>query len=433
MIAVPPPLPSFESDFPVRAVTHGPKHHFFGYYDKTCWDGSGRFVLCLEVDFIERPPTAADSATVGVVDLAGDGRFRPLGRARAWCWQQSTMLHWLSVPHATGHVAARHPLPETPYIIHNDRLAPGEEPERPSVRGWDDLSPGSARFVAVVRDALTGAVVRTLPRPIYALSRDGRQAVTLNFARLQHQRPGYGYPGVPDPWRDVPEPEDDGIYWLNVETGEHRLILSLAQVANLERRANFDGAVHRFNHLQFAPDDERFVFLHRWQTSPDAPRHHRMMTARPDGSEVAIVAWHGGVSHFDWRDSDHILAWGSHRGIGDRYFVFRDRVDHQVTVLGEGILTEDGHCSYSPDGRWLLTDTYPVAEPYRTLILYDLQADRRVDIGRFYSPPEITGEIRCDLHPRWNRDGTQICFDSVHEGHRQLYIVDVGQLVSSGQ
>ena len=49
-------------------------------------------------------------------------------------------------------------------------------------------------FVAVVRDALTGAVVRTLPRPIYALSRDGRQAVTLNFARLQHQRPGYGYP-----------------------------------------------------------------------------------------------------------------------------------------------------------------------------------------------------------------------------------------------
>ena len=105
---------------------------------------------------------------------------------------------------------------------------------------------------------------------------------------------------------------------------------------------------------------------------------------------------------------------------------------HQVTVLGEGILTEDGHCSYSPDGRWLLTDTYPVAEPYRTLILYDLLEDRRVDIGRFYSPPEITGEIRCDLHPRWNRDGTQICFDSVHEGHRQLYIVDVGQLVGSG-
>ena len=219
MISVPPTLAPFESDFPVRAATRGPKHHFFGYYDKTCWDGSGRSMLCLEVDFIDRPPTAADSATVGVVDLAGDGRFRPLGRTRAWCWQQSTMLHWLPVPHATGHVAARHPQPGTPYVIHNDRLAPGEEPERPSAHGWEDPPGGDARFVAVVRDALTGAVVRTLPRPIYALSRDGRQAVTLNFARLQHQRPGYGYPGVPDPWRDVPEPEDDGIYWLDVENG----------------------------------------------------------------------------------------------------------------------------------------------------------------------------------------------------------------------
>lgn len=41
---------------PVRAVTGGAEgtdgtgdtgHHFFGYYDKTCWDGSGRYVLCL--------------------------------------------------------------------------------------------------------------------------------------------------------------------------------------------------------------------------------------------------------------------------------------------------------------------------------------------------------------------------------------------------
>ena len=360
MIAVPPTLAPFESDFPVRAVTHGPKHHFFGYYDKTCWTAA--VALCsvwrwTSLTGHRLRPTAPPWASLTSPETAGSG---PSAGRRAWCWQQSTMLHWLPVPHATGHIAACNPQPETPYIIHNDRLAPGEQPERPSARGWDDLPAGGARFVSVVRDALTGTVVRTLPRPIYALSRDGRQAVTLNFARLQHQRPGYGYPGVPDPWRDVPEPEDDGIYWLDVETGEHRLILSLAQVANLERGANFDGAVHRFNHLQFAPDDQRFVFLHRWQTSPDAPRHHRMMTARPDGSEVAIVAWHGGVSHFDWRDPDHILAWGSHRGIGDHYFVFRDRVDHQVTVLGEGILTEDGHCSYSPDGRWLLTDTYPV-------------------------------------------------------------------------
>ena len=52
-----------------------------------------------------------------------------------------------------------------------------------------------------------------------------------------------------------------------------------------------------------------------------------------------------------------------------------------------------------------------------------------IDIGRFYVVPKITGEIRCDLHPRWSRDGRQICFDSVHEGTRQIYVMDVAPIV----
>ena len=115
MIAVPPTLAPFESDFPVRAVTRGPKHHFFGYYDKTCWDGSGRSVLCLEVDFIDRPPTAADSATVGVVDLDGDGRFRPsAGRALG---AGSRVRCSIGSPCRTppGTSPPGNPQPETPY------------------------------------------------------------------------------------------------------------------------------------------------------------------------------------------------------------------------------------------------------------------------------------------------------------------------------
>ena len=207
MIAVPPTLAPFESDFPVRAVTHGPKHHFFGYYDKTCWDGSGRSVLCLEVDFIDRPPTAADSATVGVVDLAataGSGRSAAPARgagSRVRCSIGSPCR----TPPGTSPPATRSRRRRTSSTTTVWRRARSRS-GRVYAAGTNPPT-GGARFVAVVRDALTGAVVRTLPRPIYALSRDGRQAVTLNFARLQHQRPGYGYPGVPDPWRDVPEPE----------------------------------------------------------------------------------------------------------------------------------------------------------------------------------------------------------------------------------
>ena len=65
----------------------------------------------------------------------------------------------------------------------------------------------------------------------------------------------------------------------------------------------------------------------------------------------------------------------------------------------------------------------------RTLILYRPETGVRVDVGRFYSAPQIGGEIRCDLHPRWSRDGKQVCIDSIHEGERQVYVVDVSGVV----
>jgi hypothetical protein len=343
------------------------------------------------------------------------------------------MLHWLPVPHATGHAAERDRSPDTPYIIHNDRLDPGEEPRNPSSRGWEGFRGDGTSLISVVREFPGGEVVRTLPLPVYAISRDGAQAVTLNFPRLHTERPGYGYAGVPDPWEGVDEPEDDGIYRMDLETGEHRLIVPLAQVARLERRESFSGAVHRFNHLLFSPDDGRFIFLHRWRGKSQAGHLTRLLTARPDGSEINTVASHEFVSHFDWRDEEHILAWARHQEVGDRYFLYRDRsANHVVQTLGEGVLTRDGHCSYSPDGRWLLTDEYPGREPYRALILWDLQEERRVDVGSFYSPPGLTGATRCDLHPRWSRDGTKVCFDSAHQGSRQVYVMDVEQVVENG-
>jgi len=241
--------------YPVaRAVTSGPKYHYFGYYDKFPWDASGRCLLGLETRFMDRPPTGDDRAVIGRIALQEGNRWEPIAETKAWNWQQGAMLHWL-------------PTAPDRKIIYNDREGD--------------------RFVSVIR-----------------------------------------------------------------------------------------------------------------------------------------------ISHFDWRNANQILAWARRYDIGDRYFLFTDRTD-QIEVVGEGTLTCDGHCSYSPDRRWILTDTYPDAERMRTLILYRPEDDRRVDIGRFFAPKELDGEIRCDLHPRWSRDGTQVCFDSVHEGTRQMYIVDVRDIVGA--
>ncbi|MEA3345060.1 MAG: hypothetical protein U9Q78_02240 [Chloroflexota bacterium] len=381
---------------PARAVTSGPGHHFFGYYDKCPWGASGRYMLALETPFMDRPPTGADRATVGLIDLAEGNRWQPLDETHAWNWQQGTMLQWL--PSALDRL-----------IIYNTR--------------------DGDRFASTIRDVHTGET-RTLPLPIYAVSHDRASALSVNFARLHWTRPGYGYAGLPDPWAADLHPAEDGIYRMDLNTGQHRLIISLDQIARFRPNPTMDGVAHWFNHLQFNPDDTRFIFLHRWQRPDGKGWWTRLFTANPDGSDIHCAADHGMVSHFDWRNSQQILAWARQRDVGDRYFLFTDRA-REVEVVGEGVLTTDGHCSYSPDGRWLLTDTYPDSEHMRTLILYRLCDGHRVDIGRFFAPQELVGEIRCDLHPRWSREGTKVCVDSAHEGSRQMYVLDVGGIVEA--
>jgi hypothetical protein len=64
---------------PVRAITRGPKFHWFGYYDKLQVDSTGRYVLGMEVDFEHRGPRPQDTIRVGMVDLRDNDRWIELG------------------------------------------------------------------------------------------------------------------------------------------------------------------------------------------------------------------------------------------------------------------------------------------------------------------------------------------------------------------
>ena len=93
------------------------------------------------------------------------------------------------------------------------------------------------------------------------------------------------------------------------------------------------------------------------------------------------------------------------------------------------MLAEDGHCTYSPDRKWVLNDTYPDKDRLQTLMLNRV-ADGRRSTWQFLAPPQFKGAIRCDLHPRFDRRGKAVCFDSTHEGGlRQVYVADVASVV----
>jgi len=383
------------TDLPEAApITRKPGFHWFGYYDKLQFDPSGRRVLAMEVGFEGRSPTAGDSIKVGVIDLDDNDRWTELGDTRAWCWQQGCMLQW----------------------------RPGSDRELL----WNDRE--GDRFVCRVLDVENGAR-RTLPRAVYTLSPDGRTAVSADFRRIQHMRPGYGYAGIPDPNRDTLAPEDAGIWRVDLDSGAEELIIPIARVAAIPYpHGDLREARHYFNHLLFNTDGSRFIFLHRWRFG-DGGFHTRMMTAAPDGSDIRAVDDFGHTSHFIWRDPEQILAWSWHPSKESRFYLYTDGSD-QVEAVGEGVMTVNGHCTYLPGGEWILNDTYPLGdERLQQLYLYHVPSGRRVELGAFPAPPEYQGEWRCDLHPRSSPDGKLVTVDSAHAGGRQLYLIDIGDII----
>ena len=378
----------FLSPVNIRASTSG-LPHFFGYYDKCPWSRDATRILAGRARFQDRPPAATDALVLGTIDVR-TGRFDPFAETTAWSWQQGTMLQWVG---------------DSDAVLYNARA-------------------GDGRAVGVIHDLATGRR-RELPRAVYALSPDGTHAVGLDFGRLQALRPGYGYPPATPIDAANAAPADDGLWRIDTRTGETSLIVSIADVAAFGDPPPGPGQVHWFNHATYNTDGSRLCFLHRcrpldrpggWKT--------RLFTVAPDGSDLHLLNGRGLVSHFAWRDPDHLLAWCIGRdGREAGYFLMRDRSD-ETEAVGPGVLTRDGHMTYSPDGRWLVTDEYPSGDPpAQPLLLFELATGRRVEVGRFAAP--LAGELRCDLHPRWNRDGTAVCFDSAHTGTRQVYAMDV--------
>ncbi len=381
---------------PVRQITHGPKFHWFGYYDKLEFDPTCRFVLAMEVDFEHRSPAADDVIKIGMVDLQDGDRWIELGESRAWCWQQGCMLQW--------------------------------RPGSPSEVLWNDRQ--GERFVCHVLNVETRQR-RTIPHAVYSVSPCGRWAVSLDFRRVQEMRPGYGYPGMADPNRDVLAPADSGIFRVDLDSGDAQLIVSLHDIVQVPMPGvELAKAKSYFNHLLVSPDGSRFEFLHRWGF-PQWTGATRMFTADQDGGDLRVIDPSGHTSHFIWRDPEHLLAWTRPAARSDGFYLFEDREGGAVEQVGAGVMTQNGHCTYLPGHQWILNDTYPQGErqlqcPY----LYHVATRRRVSLGEFHLPPEYRGEWRCDTHPRFSPDARSVVIDSPHTGEgRQLYLIDIGDIV----
>ena len=379
----------------VEAVTAGPKHHFFGYYGINPWDASGDHLLCLETEFGDRAVGPEDTAALMLVNLA-TWATQPVAVTHAWNFQQGCLAHWL---------------PSAPdrKIIYNDRL--------------------DGALKSVILDVVSGER-RELPRPVAAVSHDGKLAASINYARLATTRPGYGYVGVADPWAKEAQPKDDGLYVMDLDTAEVKLIASIERVFQATPVPEpYRGKPMWLNHVVFSRDDGRIFFLGRFQPDIPGPLVTAAFTINPDGSDLrCVLPYRWGASHFDWLDDRRLVVVSRYREGPKWLHVFFENGAplESYTALVPEVLQSDGHCHFSQDGRYMLTDSYPSgANRMQRLYIMERATSQIAEVARFHQPPNYKGEYRCDLHPRWSRDNRRICIDSTHDGTRQVYMVEL--------
>ena len=331
----------------------------------------------MQIGFEHRSHWTDDEIRMGMVDIENGDKWADLGSSTAWCWQQGCMLQW--VPGTDSKVI------------------------------WNDREDGA--YVSRVLNVDSGAM-NTIPFPIYAMGPDGSWAVSTDFRRLNDARPGYGSVGIADPNSDVLALEDVGIWKVDLATGEHDLLISVAQAAEIPKPRNEAGGMkHYFTHLLVSLDGSRLIFLHRWRNSDSRGSFRtRVFPIGSDGS-VYISDPHGKTSHFIWRDPGHVLAWAWHPSHEESFYLFRVQTE-EAEVVAPDVMPLNGHCTHVPGNKWILNDTYPDEDRLQHRYPYEVARDRRIPLGHFLSPPEYTGERRCDTHPRFSPDGKKLVIAS---------------------
>lgn len=382
----------------IRVSPNDPSQEFFfGYYDKSPWSGDGRYVLCMRAKNTWSEPDPLSGAEIVLFDLDydidDDNYCRVVAKTRTWNVQQGCMAQWLG-------------------------------PDFKDTIIYNDMRDGN--YCSVILNVMSGKE-RVLPMPVYTVSTDGKTALSLDFSRLHSLRLGYGYSALPEATKDVALPDTTCIWKMNIETGEVTPLLKYTDFANFQPRSEMleEGSVHKVNHLMLSPNGKRFMVLYRWFCGQR--KYTRLITCNVDGTDMYVLNDDDMTSHCFWKNDEEIIAFERKKEYGPGYYLMKDKTQEWQHLWPA--LSNDGHPSYCPtDNSLVVFDTYPSRSRVQEVKVCrdtDIEGKDLKVIARVFAPFKYDNDTRCDLHPRWSRDGKKVCFDSVFEGHRGLYYVEL--------
>ena len=394
----------------VEQITFGDKHHMFGYIGQSLtipWNADDRYIVGLEFDSHDHLPTADDAATVILIDTASSNEIVPLDTCRAWNTQQGTMLYW-------------NPDSPSTQFFFNDR----DEDNRIYTVLYDIEQRKRIREYRFTDTPIGNAGVCPKGGFFYA----------LNYARMARLRPVTGYQGTYD-WTDGElAPVNDGMWKVDVESGEKELLVSFADIAKIVKDEDDVSSIVTGSHLyinhalssrqcstvyffgrgNYKGND---VYIKKPEMAIDKP-----FVMKSNGSGLKRVRHIGG--HPEWSQSESVV-FGRIKGRETsnqivKYNIVSDSIDGTV---GDGVTFQKtgGDLSLSLNGQMFANGW----ERDRNLIYHVV---RLTDAEEVISPPIYRGlyskgNLRIDAAPRWNRRGDKLLVPGWSGHRRQLNVI----------
>ena len=388
--------PDVSSPIEREQITFGPKNHFFGYIGHVGtipWNASGRYILALRTDFVDRMPGPDDVAEVILLDPQNNYEIRAVDTSRGWNVQQGTMFYW----------------------------NPGD-PENQFF--FNDRDPETGKVFTVLYDIAEGRRIREYrfedtPVGNGGVSFDGKHFAGINYARMARLRRVTGYPGAWDWTEGISAPGNDGVFLVDVATGEKRLLVSFRQLADELRRARpeIDSLPLFINHTLWSRTGERLFFFARANFGKPG-RVNASFTIARDGTDLRQQETHIG-GHPEWDAGSRMIG-----SIARRQAVFDVGSQKLVALIGDPELFPDpeGDIALSPNLEWLANGYKHDGKVH--YVVHNRRTGLTYRAGGYDLFGRISGDLRCDPAPRWNRAGDALLIPSMMEdGTRQMFVL----------
>ena len=363
-----------------RRLTPEKENCYFGYYDKSPYSSDGSRFLYHSIPAM-RAPQVGEKAKIFIQE-ARTGNRKQLGTTLAWNLQQGAMLRF-----------------------YDDNTV-----------AWNDYQDG--RYCTVFH-SLEDSSERILPFPLYDIDKSGTWGLTLEFERLNVDAEGYGY--IQQGVTEFASPATISV--VDIKSQTCKVILDSDRLNELYPIPHEGVDFFYFNHLNFNPSGDRFLFIERYVYQHK--RYSRLFTSDLEGKDIRLLAAEMMVSHFAWRGEDEFIVFCTHNG-RDAYYILQDKEGTQFDEVQDSHLRVDGHPTFLLGTKdKFVSDTYPDKRRRRHLFTYDMRSHEYKELAELKAPIRYDGPVRCDFHPRLHPDGRHVVIDSIHEGYRGLYEISL--------